>query len=207
MGLDPAPITGLPSYMSMLRGGRGTGISMPRWWLEPNYQPLLRSPDGLAWELRGASVKAMTEEEFITAAGNKQRAARPNPTAQRWADNMTEKYDELALADPIFGQLRNCMDLAVVGALIVKERLTEKAGYSMPMLLDPVDLKVVTFPAPKQIDSVASVVKKGSSWVISASGGISLNSWFVADKVAQSDAPATVRAKAAADENTNWWWN
>jgi len=207
MGLDPAPISGLPSYLSMMRSARGTSVAMPRWWLEPNYEPLLRSPDELAWELRGASVKAMTEEEFLTADGSKQRARRPNPLAQRWADNMTEKYDELAVADPIFGQLRNCMELAIVGALVVKERLTEKAGYSMPILLDPADVKALEFVAPKQVDSVASVMKKSGGWVISASGGISLNSWLVADKVQQNDAPAAIRAKAAVNENTHWWWN
>jgi len=206
--LEDSPLSELlPSYMSMMRAGRAASISMPRWWLEPNYQPLLRSPDGLSWELRGGSVKAMTEEEFLSAAGNKQRATRPNPVAQRWADNMTEKYDQLAVADPIFGELRNCMELAVVGALVVKERLTDRAGYSMPILLDPADLKAAEMPAPKQIDSVASVMKKGSSWVISASGGVSLNSWFVADEVRQSEAPATVRAKTLIKEDTNWWWN
>jgi len=30
---------------------------------------------------------------------------------------MTQHYPELALAEPVFGELRNCMELAVVGAL------------------------------------------------------------------------------------------
>ena len=66
--------------------------------------------------------------------------------AQKWADLMTEKYAELAVAEPIFGQLQNCMELAVVGALVVKERLTEKAGYSMPGLLDASGVKTAEFP-------------------------------------------------------------
>ena len=37
---------------------------------------------------------------------------------------MTKRYDALAQADPIFGELRNCMDLAIVSALI--------AGYQLP---------------------------------------------------------------------------
>ena len=35
--------------------------------------------------------------------------------AQKWADNMTAHYDELAVAEPVFGDLRNCMQLALVG--------------------------------------------------------------------------------------------
>jgi len=187
--------------------GRGMRNMLPRWWLEPVYEPLLRSPDGLAWELRGAGVKAKTEEDFLSAAGNIQHTGKASPVAQKWADNMTEKYDELAVADPIFGQLRNCMELAVVAALVVKENLPEKAGYSMPILLDPADLKVDELAAPKQVDSKVSMMKKGRNWVISASGGVMINSWSIADHVQQSEAPAQIRTRAASGENNNWWWN
>jgi hypothetical protein len=204
MGFEKAPIRGLPSFLQMMKG---TGTLLPRWWLEPNYEPLLRSPDGLAWELRGASVKAMTEQDFLNATGAVEHSGKANPMAQKWADNMTEKYDELAVAVPIFGQLRNCMELAIVGALVVKERLTEKAGYSMPILLDAAVVKLDEYPAPKQVDSKVSMLKKGRNWVISASGGVALNSWAVADKVRQSDAPAGVRTKAVPSKTGNFWWN
>jgi len=65
--------------------------------------------------LRGAAVKAMTEEDYLTASGAREHTGKANPAAQHWADLMTAKYDELSVADPIFGQLRNCMELAVVG--------------------------------------------------------------------------------------------
>jgi hypothetical protein len=204
MGLEKAPIGGLPSFLAMLKG---TGTMLPRWWLEPNYEPLLKSPDGLAWELRGASVKALTEEDFLAANGSVSHSGKANPIAQKWADKMTEKYDELAVALPIFGELRNCMELAIVGALVVKERLTDKAGYSMPVLLDAVQVKVAEFPAPKQVNTKVSMLKKGRNWIISASGGVALNSWGIADKARQSDAPAAVRAKAAPGQNSTWWRN
>lgn len=204
MGFEEAPIRGLPSFLKMIKGN---GTMLPRWWLEPNYEPLLRSPDGLAWELRGASVKAMTEEDFLTAAGNVEHSGKASPMAQKWAENMTEKYDDLAVEIPIFGELRNCMELAIVGALLVKERLTDKAGYSMPILLDPVQVKIDEFPAPKQVDSKVNMLKKGRNWVISASGGVSLNSWGIADRVRQSEAPAARRAEAAPGRTANWWWN
>jgi len=207
MNFDKPPVRGLPSYLSMMKAtGRGMRNMLPRWWLEPKYEPLLRDPDGLAWQLRGASVMAKTEEDFLAAGGQRRHTGRAAPTAQKWADNMTAKYDELAVADPVFGELRNCMELAVVGALVVKERLTEKAGYSMPLLLDPA-VKVAEFNAPKQVASKASLMKKGSNWVISASGGVQVNSWQVAHQVEQAEAPAKARAKAVPAENANWWWN
>ena len=208
MDFEPAPVRGLPSFLKMIKAtGHGMSNMLPRWWLEPNYEPLLRSPDGLAWQLRGGSVKAMTEEDFVAASGSRQHTGKANPMAQKWADNMTEKYDELAVADPIFGQLRNCMELAVVGALVVKERLTDKAGYSMPTLLDPADVEIEKYYAPKQVDSKASLMKKGSNWVISASGGVKINSWTIVRNVRQSDTLEEIRAKAVARANAHWWWN
>ncbi len=208
MNFDAPPVSGMPSFLQMMKASRrGMSNMLPRWWLEPNYEPLLRSEDGLAWELRGASVKTMTEEDFMLASGEAQQTGKANPTAQKWADNMTDKFDELAVADPIFGQMRNCMELAIVSALMVKERLTEKAGYSMPLLMDADQIESNKFPAPKQIDSQASLLKQGRKWIISASGGVAVNSWAIADNVEKGSRPAKARAEAITTESKNWWWN
>ncbi len=204
MGLEKSPIDGLPSYPAMMKGGN-QGM-LPRWWLEPNYKPILHSADGLAWELRDAGVKVMTEEDRLSAGGKVQRGGKASPLAQKWADNMTAKFSELAVAEPIFGQMRNCMELAIVSALIVKEQLPHKAGYSMPTLLNPADVKTETFNAPKQIDSQVNVLKKGRTWVF-ATGGVLINSWVIADRAKESDAPASIRAKAVPGTNGNWRWN
>ncbi|HUT09634.1 MAG TPA: hypothetical protein VMY42_03995, partial [Thermoguttaceae bacterium] len=81
------------------------------------------------------------------------------------------------------------------------------AGYSMPTLLDPADVEVEEYFAPTQVDSQASVLKKGRNWVISASGGVMLNSWGIADKLEPSDAPAKVRTDGAPGAQSGWWWN
>ena len=56
-------------------------VLSPRFWLEPKYEALLRDGDGLAFELRGSGVKAMTEEDFIAASGKRaaQQKAGPAP--------------------------------------------------------------------------------------------------------------------------------
>lgn len=208
MGFEPSPVRGLPSFLQMFGGSRGTGSLLPRWWLEPRYEAVLRDADGLAWNLRGASVKAMTEEDFINAQGQKEHSGKPHPLAQKWADMMTEKYGELAVAEPVFGQLQNCVDLAVVAAVVVKERLGEKAGLSMPVLLDDQSLKTEAFIAPKTVATKASVLKKSGGWVISASGGVLIPSWSIADTARKSDDCSAVRAKTSYKTSaTAWYWN
>ena len=206
MAFEDAPIDGLPSFMQMLKSSNKAARPMlPRWWLAPNYDALVADVDGLAWELRGAGVKALTEDETINASGERQGTGKAHPLAKKWADNMTARYDELSAKDAIFGQLRNCMDLAVVAALISKENLTEKCGWSMPLLMNP-DLLVESYNAPHSVDSQASAVQRGTTWIISASGGVQINPWETIEKPAPNPALSEMRAKAS-PSTTNWWWN
>ena len=204
MNFDESPVRGLTSYLQMVKPRT---VQTPRFWLEPKYESLLRDDKGLAYELRGSSVKALTEEDFVAAGGNMQHSGKASPAAQKWADTMSAKYSELAVADPIFGQLQNCMELAVVGALVVKEQLTQKANNSLPTLMESSDVKSEVFNTPTQVESKTSVLKKGRNWVISVSGGVAIHSWAIADKVQKSDAVAKIRDKTAAADKATWWWN
>jgi hypothetical protein len=206
MNFERSPIRELPSFLHML-GSRNAGNMLPRWWLEPKFESLLRDADGLAWEFRGSSVKCMTEEDFATAGGQVVHSGKANPIAQKWADRMTEHYDELALAEPIFGELRNCMGLALVGALIARENLSEKSGCSLPLLMDASLLKTQELPAPKEIDSKVTMLRNGRNWQISASGGVAIYCWGMLDKARKSEAPTVVRTKAAPSDAAKWCWN
>ncbi len=208
MGMDAPPIPNLPNYLQMIKaGGRGMQNMTPRWWLAPNYDPMLKDQDGLAWELRGAGVKAMTEDDFFADDGSRTHTGKASAMAQKWSDNMTKAYEKLSLADPIFAELRNVMDMAVVAALVSKEQLAEKANCSLDVLLDPAAVPVQQLNAPKQVPTQASFVKKGRDYVISASGGVQINSWQIADqnKVSADIAPA--REHAAKARQRNWWWD
>lgn len=204
MNFEPAPVDGLPSFLSMLSGrGRGMSNTMPRWWLAPNYEPLARTEDGLAWELRGPGVKCMTEEDYVDAAGEKHHTGKAGGPAAKWANNMTEKFSELADHDSSFGHLRNAMDLAVIGALIEKEQLVKQAGAELPRLLHEQSLD--RFPTPKHTSSKASAVRKSGAWVISASGGVEMLPWNIADKTETVAAVGEIRDDMASDVEEFWW--
>lgn len=203
MALEEAPIAGLPSFMQMASAGRRSRNMMPRWWLAPNYKPIARTAEGLAWELRGPGVKCLTEDNFISQSGDAERAGTSNPTAEKWAALMTEKYTELADHDSSFGELRNAMDLAVVGALIAKEGLLQSAGLEIPRLMH--EEAITEFPVPRQTSSKASFVKKGRDYLISASGGVEMLPWHVADSTERVESISAVRSELATDAQ-QWWW-
>ncbi len=202
MNFEPAPVDGLPSYLQLARGASKN--MLPRWWLAASYEPLAKSEDGLAWELRGQGVKCLTEEDFVDAEGNRRQSGQKSGPAAKWADLFSERFDELAGHDSAFGQLRNVMDLAIVSALIAKERLFETAEFAAPNLLT--GYEVAKFSAPRSVATKASLLKKGGRWIISASGGVQVFPWQVADQTETSAEVAGVREEANRTATKSWWW-
>ncbi len=209
MAFERSPVKGLTSYLQMLKGADGANFNVQqRWWLSTDYEPLLSDEEGLAWELRGQGVKAMTEDEFVAANGQRTATGKSNPKAQKWAKTMTEKYDELSAKEPIFTDLRNCLDLAVIGALIVKENLASKAGCDLSLLLDPSRVPLrLQLQIPRQLPTLANYIETHRNFVFSASGGVSVNSWGVSGQKEQSAALSAVRSKAGEGRADRWWWN
>jgi hypothetical protein len=209
MKLEASPVKGLPSFLDMMKSHNVQLTNMmPRWWMACNYEPVAKSPDGLAWEIRGPGVKVMTEDELISDTGEVSGTGKANPIAQKWADTMTEKYDELSAREPIFGELRNEMDLCVVSALIAREQLLAKAKCELPMLVSADSkLTLKQWNAPKSVDTQCSAMKRGREYIITASGGVSINSWEIAANNVVSEEVAKQRAEAQKSKGSEIWWN
>ncbi len=208
MELDKAPVAGLPSYLGMLKAKKAaTSNALPRWWMACNYEPLLKSEDGLAWELRGPGVKVMSEEEVIEG-GNRKASGKSGGITQQWADAMTEKYDEVSLKDPVFGELRNVMDLCVVSALIAREDMLRRVKLELPNILsEKGGAAIPSFHAPKEVATQCSLTKSGNKFIINASGGVEINSWSVIEKFEESPDMGKLREKASGNQGKAFWWN
>lgn len=211
MKLEPSPVKGVTSFID-LAPARVDNM-MPRWWMACNYEPLGRSADGLAWELKGTGVKVLTEDEFVdNEKGTVRGSGQASPAAQKWSEQFTSHYDELSVQEPVFGELRNLMDMCVVAALFSKENLAAKAKCDLPELTSKAGrTEIVSGAAPKKVATQSSATKKGSNWVITASGGVSINSWEAADKSEIRAAVGETREKskpsAAASAGEGLWWN
>jgi hypothetical protein len=209
MKFEPAPIDGLPSYLELLqaRSAAPPKSAMPRWWMAPHYEPLLKDADGLAWQLRGSGVQTLTEDGYLQPSGAVANAGKEDTLAKKWAGAMTSNYASLARAMPTFAELRNCMDLAVVAALLVKEDLPAKAGCDLSLLLDDRRVAVAEYHVPKTVDSRASLVRKGSSWILSLSGGVQVDSWSVLERIETTAELTDKRREATKSRRERWWWD
>jgi hypothetical protein len=205
MKLDPSPVPGLVSYLDLIRTAP-TSL-MPRWWLACHYDPVAKSEDGLAWQIRGVGVRCFTEDEAVGADGRFRSTGRVDASAQKWADMMSDNYEKLMDREASFAQLRNLMDLSVAAALIQREGLLSKSGCDLPLILGAKsELETTSLPAPRSIPTQCSFIRRGRETIITASGGVEVNSWEAASNVQAAPALQGVREKALAN-GKQWFWN
>lgn len=211
MGLEPSGVPGLPSYLSMVPPGSTTGATLPRFWLEASYEPIVRDADELAWRINGRGMKCLTENDVLAKDGERnviERGKAPtDKVAEKWCAAMTSHYDALAARQPVFAELVNCIDLAVVAALIHGRQLDKRAGLDLGPLTDEKTLAVPVYDAPAFTSTVASGVRKGGRWVVSASGGVQVQPWEFAGQTVESADDIGRSAALASRPADNWWWD
>jgi hypothetical protein len=69
------------------------------------------------------------------------------------------------------------------------------------------DLRTISWHAPKQVATQCSFIRAGNQYIITASGGVQIESWDVASRSEQNDRVDQVRQRAIAKAPSQWWWN
>ena len=149
----------------------------------------------------------MTEEVFLNRDGQAKPTGTSNKIALRWADDFTERYEKLSVELPVFGQLRNCMDLAVLAALLNKYKLFSNAGFEPELLTDSEKIKLAEYPIPKFAAPQVSHLRLRKSWLIAVSGGIDIDGWSVAAKTEVDPELSAMLQKVVSAPRERWWWD
>lgn len=206
MGLEESGLRSLPSYLSMVPGTAGAAM-LPRFWLEARYDPIARDPDELTWKLGDRKLVCLTESDLLAREGLQRGRGRQNVMAKRWCELMTTHYDELATRQPVFAELANCVDLAVVAALIDSRQLADRAGLDLSPLVNEAGLALPVYAVPRQVPTVAHGIKRGKKWVLSASGGVQFQPWaFIDTPVEAADLGQQRTLALASRPETSFCW-
>ncbi|MGI9518699.1 MAG: DUF1598 domain-containing protein, partial [Pirellulaceae bacterium] len=169
IGREPPPIE-MPVFFDRLRGAPRNNFQ--RWWFTPNYQCVEITDDRLAFHMVGQGVGLGTEE-YKTDERGRLIEVQTNPlrAARLYAEAFTRDYAEIAAASPVFGQLRNMIDVLIVANYLQREDLFARAGLDIGLLLDNDKISVNTMAAPTQARCMANVAWKGSR-LVAPSGGV-----------------------------------
>jgi hypothetical protein len=204
MGLDPPPLASLPSYLDLMKHqASGSQILAPRFWLTPKYDTTEKSVDELVWHFQGPGLRAMTENGYLNQDAQLVNAG-PNPGGQQWADIFSDSYEELAVKQPVFGQLSGCVDLAIVAAIIAQNDLARRSGCPLLLLSDANKIRGQTHSVPKSVSSLASVTRGRKGWIVSVSGGVDLDVQSVLKTTIINHDLKNIDPEAKGD---SWWWD
>lgn len=206
----------IPSYFDLLpKTGQLKGQPMDalRWWLSMKYDAVMHSPDRNVFEIQGSAVLCQSENEKISARGQRIHTGQSEATNRLFAANFTEHYSELAKRDPVFGDVQNIFDLSLVAALLTDNRVPERAGWELGAFGPNGAYQTAHFQPPKTVLSVVNHrVYHGTDIVVQVAGGVDgqLHRVLADKKVFRNSAElASLKATGRAPRlpEGRWWWD
>jgi hypothetical protein len=217
LGLEDG-VLGVKNYLSSITvkpGEPAPPMDVLRWWFTLNYQAVAASAERDVYEIRGQGVQVLSENELLTMTGQRVHTGAASPANLSFTTSFTDHFDRLAARYPVYADLRNIFDLALVGALIKAERVMDRARWQMPLFADAQRYAVRLGTAPKQVQTViAHRVVNRTQILVGVSGGVSVNpsTLVAADKIAVDSYGklAAERGRAAAKQELAleaWWWD
>jgi hypothetical protein len=131
IGLEDG-VLGVRSYLSSVdvpKGNAPPPLDVLRWWFTLNYDAVRATSQHDAFEIRGQGVKVLSENELLTALGQQVHTGQSQPLNQQFAEDFTKHFAELAAKYPIYAELQNIFDLALVAALVRAEGLADRVDW------------------------------------------------------------------------------
>lgn len=187
--------------------------ALQRWYFVPNYDSVRVSEDLLAMQVVGQGVKLESEDEHVLADGRRQQSRRVDHASQVFTQSFTKQYAKLAEVVPVYAQLRNMIDLAIVAAFLREYDAYGRSGWMATLFQDPNRLDVNTYPVPKRVESAVNVVWKGNTLMTPIGGGVNIQAdqAFSEDRLAYDETgQMDVRRRELTipqDDPKAWWWD
>lgn len=216
MGLEEG-VPGVQSYLDSIQLGPGQqppAMDVLRWWFTLDYEAVRASADRRAFEILGQGVKVLSENEFLTAQGQRVHTGQSDDLNRKFAESFTEHFAQLAAKYPIYAELRNICDLALVAALIRTHGLAEQVGWHLTCFGPGGDYAPRLGAAPKEVDTVINHRVIDRVHVIAGvSGGVRVDPGPLASEGAlQSDSDSRLDRQHAEQQAPSlppdaWWWD
>lgn len=190
--------------------------TMQRWWFEPLYDAFHTNRDETVFQFTGQRAQLKSQQEQVDGTGKRSPAKRTRKVTVRYARMFTEKFPELAERVPVFAELQNLMDLAILAALLEKKKLPEKVGWKMSLFLDPDRGHVIKGHAPRQVPSTYNYKISNRRLVTGlVNGGVKINPRLALDqiefqKVARGpaiQARQRMESSIKPPSKDRWWWD
>lgn len=168
MGIEPT-VPGLDSYFDQTVAGftgQPMAMDVARWWFTLGEFTIGTNPDETVFALSGDTVRVLSETEFIDQQGERIHTGQSQGPTAAFARDFTQSFEAIADRYPVYRELQNVFELAVVCGLIHEHGLAERIGWDGGCFDATVAVgageaesvfpvwQVALSPAPATVDSV-----------------------------------------------------
>jgi hypothetical protein len=217
MGLEEGT-AGVPAYLDMLptpKAGEAVPMDVLRWWFTLNYQAVHTTEQRDAFEIKGPGVRVLSENQLLAENGQQVQTGRSSELNAQFARNFTQNYDALAVKYPVYAELRNIFDLALVASLIERERLGDQADWPQLHFGPDRPYQVTKYRTPKDVETIMNYRLIERKHIIAGvSGGVRFDiSEAIGKGRIKTDEYGLLKADHTAGspkENLKlrqWWWD
>jgi hypothetical protein len=216
IGLEEG-VPGLTSYLSSIevdKDGKVPSMNVLRWWFALNYEALAATEGRDAFELKGPGVRVLSENELLTERGERVHTGESDHLTKAFADSFTKQFDKLATKYPIYAELRNVFDLALVSTLIASHDLPGQVDWHMTHFGPQGEYAPLLAAAPTEVESVMNHRIIGGKHVVAVvSGGVRVDAAPLAAREAvQTDTYGLVAGEHRTSAPQKlvrraWWWD
>ena len=227
MGLEKS-IPEVPSYFDRVKLGADGSVppmDVVRWWFTLNYDDITQNDDATMFTFNGTGVKVLSENEFINDQGDRIHTGKSQGPTKSFARDFTKHFDKLADKYPVYRQLKNVFDMALVSSLIRRQGLSGQVEWHRTFFATPAEgdsglhYQVRHDRIATQVNSVLNEkfvkVRKQRSTVkhhlVGVSGGISYDVGQVLTESVAKDKTGvlaqTGKVAKPTDSDTHWFWD
>ena len=212
IGLERTPVK-ITTFVEKISPTGLAKNALQRWYFEPNYDCVQVNADETGMRLVGNGVKLVGENERIAANGQRQKTGRDNAASRAFTKSFTKNYNKMADKHPVYGELRNLMDISIVAAFIQEMDLYGKSGWKMGLFGNEGQFPVQRFRTPRQVEPAINAFWKGKTFMTPIGGGVSIqprvalkSDHLKQDEQGEIDAlQKTLRVEGLAE--VQWWWD
>lgn len=193
---------------------RSSKLDALRWWLTMKYDSVLHTPGRDGYEFVGSSVLCQSENQFLNEQAQQVQTGQSEGANRVFAETFTAHYEQLAAQDPVFADLKNVFDLALIAAIVENEGAARRVGWDYGVFSNSGAYLPQRFDAPLEIDSVVNHrVFNGKDIVVQVAGGVRVDvDRVVADtrlfREGQRIESSVESARVSSDvAPRRWWWD
>ena len=215
MGLEEGT-PGVKSYLDTVEvgpNGELPAMDVLRWWFTLNYDAVQATKTRDAFELVGPGVKVLSENEMLTERGQRVHTGKSDDLNSQFAQSFTKHFAALADKYPVYAELRNIFDLALVAGIVRSEDLGQQARWHATHFGTEGAYEPRLDHAPREVETIVNYrVVRNKHIVAGISGGVSVDTGALVGKNTKTDDYGVLLAERANSTPTkvaprHWWWD